>query len=98
MELKKISVATAVTISGTMSGSEIRPNETVRSLKRPPRTMAVAADVAIAVDKVAAIIAMVKELIAACLNLPDSGPENTSTYHCKDMPSHTVIDREALKE
>src|SRR6056297_262725 len=97
MALKKISVATAVTISGTIKGREIRPNDAVRSLNRPPRTIAVAASVAMVVDTVAAMIAMMKLLRAAVLNFSLSMPVNTSTYQRSEMPSQLVIDCEALK-
>ena len=66
MELKKISVATASTISGTMMGSVIRPSEGCVDGYFPPRTIAVAAAVAIGRGNVAAMIAIENELIAAC--------------------------------
>ena len=54
-----------VTISGIISGKLIRPNERYLVLNFPPRIIAVAADVAMAVETVAAMIAIVKEFQAA---------------------------------
>ena len=98
MKLKKINVATARTISGTMMGSEIRPKEGVRRRYFPPRTIAVAAAVAIAVAKVAAMMAIENELIAACWNFALSGPTKISTYQRRERPRQVVIDSEALNE
>ena len=97
MELKKINVATAVTISGTMSGSEISPNESACSPKRPARIMPVAAKVAISVATVAAVMAMTKLFQAADLNFSLSGPVNTSTYQRNENSSQITMEGEALK-
>ena len=74
MAEKNISVATAVTISGTMIGSEMRPKETDLPRKLPPLTMPIAAAVAITVATVAAATAIVREFQAASLNFSDSAP------------------------
>jgi len=65
MVLKKISVATAVTISGTMIGRLISPKVADLPRNEPPRTIAIAADVAIMVEAVAARMAIVTEAQAA---------------------------------
>tara|TARA_E500000331_G_scaffold276872_1_gene269515 strand:- start:2062 stop:2328 length:267 start_codon:yes stop_codon:yes gene_type:complete len=71
---KKISVATAVTISGTIKGKFINAKLTDLPRNLPERSIAVAAIVAIIVADVAAIIAMDTEFIAAALNLGASTP------------------------
>ena len=81
-----------------MIGKLMRPSVTARPRKSPPRTIAIAADVAITVAVVAAHKAMVSEFQAAALNFGDSGPLKTSTYQRNDSPSHTVIEAEALNE
>ena len=73
MALKKIRVATAVTISGTMIGMLISARLSAFPLKAPPRTMATAAAVAMMVLATAAESAMVSEFHAASLNFADSG-------------------------
>ena len=65
---KKINVATAVTISGTIKGKLINAKLTDLPRNRPARSIAVAAIVAIKVADVAAISAMDTELSAAALN------------------------------
>ena len=97
MALKKTSVATAVTISGTMIGMLMSARLRERPRKCPPRTMATAAAVAIEVLAVAAMIAMESEFQAAALNLADSVPANTSWYHDRLNPPQRVIESEALK-
>ena len=64
-DAKKINVATAVTISGTIKGNVIKP--LLNSLKRnsPPLTSASAEKVAIIVANGAAAKATIKELIVA---------------------------------
>ena len=71
---KNISVATAVTISGTIIGNEINAKEADFPLKLPPLIIPIAAAVATRVEKVAAIIAIIKEFHAASLNFSDSCP------------------------
>jgi hypothetical protein len=94
---KKINVATAVTISGTIIGSDIKANEANLPLNFPPRTIPIAAAVAITVETIAAIIAMLKEFQAAALNLALSSPVNISTYQRNDIPPQLVIDTLSLK-
>ena len=65
--------------------------------RRPLGGLAVAASVAIIVAVVAAVIAMIKLFQAASLNLPLSGPVNTSTYQRSENPSQIVIEGESLK-
>ena len=69
-----------------------------RDLNLPPLKIAVAAKVAINVERLAATIAIEKELNAAFLNFALSGPMKTSIYHCQDQPPQAAIDAEALKE
>ena len=77
---------------------EMSPKLTVRSRNRPPRTMAVAASVAMVVADVAAMIAMVKLFHAASLNFSASGPVNTSAYQRRLTPSQLVIELLSLSE
>ena len=78
MAEKKISVATAVTISGTISGRLISAKLADFPRNLPDRSMAVAAIIATMVADVAAINAIVMELIVAALNLGASTPKKTS--------------------
>ena len=94
---KKINVATAVTISGTMIGSDISANEANLPLKFPPRIIPIAAAVAITVETIAAIIAILNEFQAAALNLALSSPVNISTYQRNEIPPQFVIDTLSLK-
>ena len=95
---KKISVATAVTISGTIRGRLISPKTPPRSRNDPPRTMAIAAAVAMLVDVTAAPMAMISEFQAASLNFSDSGPVKTSTYQRSEKPPQRVIEAVSLNE
>ena len=97
MALKNISVATAVTISGTNSGNEMSPNDRLRRLNVPPLIIAVAARVAIAVETVAATIAITKLFRAADLNVSLSGPTKTSKYQLRLKLSQFVIEADELK-
>ena len=97
MALKKTSVATAVTISGTMIGMLISARLSDLPRKAPPRTMATAAAVAMVVLATAALSAMVSEFQAASLNLADSGPVKMSMYQRKLNPPQRVIESESLK-
>ena len=98
MAEKNISVATAVTISGTISGRLISANVADFPRNCPLRTMATAAAIAIDVAVVAASNAMVIEFHAALRNRSASSPVNTSTYQRKDRPDHVVIELDSLKE
>ena len=62
---KKIRTATAVTISGTISGSVISPSETVLPRKLPPLASTRAPMVAIAVAKTVATVATISEFQTA---------------------------------
>ena len=94
---KKINVATAVTISGTMIGNDISANDTNLPLKFPPRIIPIDAAVAMIVETMAAMIAMVNEFQAAALNLALSSPVNISTYQRNETPPQLVIERLSLK-
>ena len=95
---KKISVATAVTISGTMMGREISAKLAERPRNAPPLTMPIAAAVAMVVAATAASVAMPSEAAAAARNLPASSPVNTSAYQRHENPPHAVIERLSLNE
>ena len=97
MALKKTRVATAVTISGTMIGMLINAKFNDLPRKAPPRTIAIAAAVAMLVLVTAAESAMVSEFHAASLNFADSGPVKTSMYQRKLNPPQRVMERESLK-
>ena len=71
---KKINVATAVTISGTIIGNEIKPKDADLPLKFPPLTIPIEAAVATIVAIDAAIRAITREFQAASLNFSDSRP------------------------
>jgi hypothetical protein len=94
---KKINVATAVTISGTIIGRDISANDANLPLKLPPRIIPIAAAVAITVETIAAMIAMLNEFQAAALNLALSSPVNISTYQRNDKPPQLVMDTLSLK-
>ena len=94
---KKISVETAMTISGTISGRLISAKLAWRPRKTPPRIIASAAAVAMAVAAVEAISAMVSEFHAAWPKRPASGPVKTSPYQRSETPPHWVIEVEPLK-
>ena len=66
MAEKKISTATAVTISGTISGSVISPRETVLPRKLPPRASTRAPMVVIAVATIVDTVATISEFQTAC--------------------------------
>ena len=85
MALKKINVATAVTISGTISGKFINAKLVDLPRHEALLIMPSAASVATVVEHIAAITAMVIEFQAAVLNLAASLPKNTSLY-TKEIP------------
>ena len=64
-DAKKIKVATAVTISGTINGNVIKPLLNSLDLNSPPLTIAKAENVAIIVASGAAENAIIKEFIVA---------------------------------
>ena len=66
-------------------------------LKFPPRIIPIAAAVAITVETIAAIIAILNEFQAAALNLALSSPVNISTYQRNEIPPQFVIDTLSLK-
>ena len=90
--LKKIRVATAVTISGTMIGRLMSAKLTDFPRNAPPRTIPTAAEVAMTVDVTAAMAAIDNEFQAASLNFPASRPKKTSSYHRRLSPPQIVID------
>ena len=65
MAMKKTRLATAVTISGIISGKLMTPKAVALPLKPAPRDSAKAAETAIAVETSAAIPAITSELIVA---------------------------------
>ena len=97
MAEKKISVATAVTISGTISGRLISAKVADFPRNRPPRIMTRLAATAIVVAADAASTAMVIEFHAAALKRGASGPVKTSAYQRHENPPHVVIEVESLK-
>ena len=84
---KNINVATAVTISGTIKGSVIRPLLNSFPLKPPPLTMTKAEIVAIAVAIGAAVIAIIRELYAACKM---SSLKNSFSYQRNEKPVQII--------
>ena len=97
MALKKTSVATAVTISGTIIGILMSARFSDFPRKAPPRTIATAAAVAMVVLATEALSAIVSEFHAASLNLADSGPVKMSMYQRKLNPPQRVMESESLK-
>ena len=93
-DAKKINVATAVTISGTIKGNVIKP--LLNSLKRnsPPLTSASAEKVAIIVANGAAAKATIKELIVAVWI---SSFENNLAYQRNEKPVHIIANLLELK-
>jgi len=92
-----MSVATAITISGTMRGRLISAKVVDLPRNLPPRIMARLAATAMAVAAVAARMAMVREFHAAALKRGASGPVKTSAYQRHEKPPHVVIEVEPLK-
>ena len=80
-----------------MIGSDISANDANLPLKFPPRIIPMDAAVAMTVETVAAMIAMVNEFQAAALNLALSNPVNISIYQRNDTPPQLVIDTLSLK-
>ena len=80
---KKINVATAETISGTMIGKEIRAKLAGLPRKFPPLIIPIDAAVAMLVAVMAAMTAMISELRAANLNFSASGPTSAATRLAK---------------
>ena len=92
---KNINVATAVTISGTISGMEISAMDGPAPLNFASRTKTSAAEMAIAVANDVATIATMSELSAASA-MPDV--ENTLVYQRVENPPQIMASRLSLKE